>query len=586
IAIHMMIEKKYPLTQEMFSRMLSRRLEVNQESEMAFELLRFTKSKIVPLKQPEHVSSSEIVITKRFSNTTQTPLTRYKHRNKQEKEISTSIPTTVETKIIDASVKKTTNSANQQDPNKNWGSNIPNSPSSFDGVDLLKGSRGLNLYTISVEDMMKSSPIFLLSKASKNKSWLWHRRLNHLNFSTINDLARKDLNGVVKRQNCTLVEAAWTMLIFSRAPMFLWAEAVATACYTQNRSLIHTRHNKPPYELVHDKKPGLTFLHIFGALCYPTNDSEDLRKLKAKANSRIFVGYAPNRKGYRIYNKRTQRIMETIHVQFDELTKHMALVHIIQVPVVSAGTPSSTMIDQDAPSTSHLQSSLEVQPPISHQGVVARPNFEDNPFAQAKDDPFANKFAPEPNSEVSSLGDDHPMDNLIGDPSRPISTRKQLATDDLWCFYNSILSKVEPKNFKTAMTKACWFEAIHEEIYEFDRLQNKAWLVAKGYRQEEGIDFEESFALVARIEAIRIFIANAANKNMTIYQMDVKTVFLNGKLKEEVYVSQLEGFIDPDHTIHVYRLKKALYGLKQALKAWHKYAISSLMDTACRMSEQ
>ncbi|GJY56292.1 putative reverse transcriptase domain-containing protein, partial [Tanacetum coccineum] len=101
-----------------------------------------------------------------------------------------------------------------------------------DGVDLLKGSRGSNLYTISVGDMMKSSPICLLSKASKNKSWLWHRRLNHLNFGTINDLARKDLNDIVKRQNCTLVEVARTMLIFSKAPMFLWAEAVATACYT------------------------------------------------------------------------------------------------------------------------------------------------------------------------------------------------------------------------------------------------------------------------------------------------------------------------------------------------------------------
>ncbi|GJW96379.1 retrovirus-related pol polyprotein from transposon TNT 1-94, partial [Tanacetum coccineum] len=100
-----------------------------------------------------------------------------------------------------------------------------------------------------------------------------------------------------------------------------------------------------------------------------------------------------------------------------------------------------------------------------------------------------------------------------------------------------------------------------------DVLKNKARLVAKGYRQEKSIDFEESFAPVARIEAIRIFIANAASKNMTIYQMDVKTAFLNGELKEEVYVSQPEGFVDPDHLTHVYRLKKALYGLKQAPRA-------------------
>nr|GFB66582.1 retrovirus-related Pol polyprotein from transposon TNT 1-94 [Tanacetum cinerariifolium] len=298
-------------------------------------------------------------------------------------------------------------------------------------VDLIKGSRGTNLYTISVEDMMKSSTICLLSKASKNKSWLWHRHLDHLNFGTINNLARKDLvrglprlkfekdhlcsayqlgkskkhthkpkaentnlevlntlhmdlcgpmrvqtingkkyilvivddysrftwvkffrskdetsdvvikfitqiqvglnktvryvrtdngtefvnqtmtafydrigvfhqktvprtpqqNGVVERQNRTLVEAARTMLIFSKALMFLWAEAVATACYTQNRFLIHTHHHKTPYELVHNKKHDLTFFRVFGALCYPTNDSEDLGKLQPTADTGIFVGY-------------------------------------------------------------------------------------------------------------------------------------------------------------------------------------------------------------------------------------------------------------------------------------------------------
>ncbi|GJY58020.1 retrovirus-related pol polyprotein from transposon TNT 1-94 [Tanacetum coccineum] len=268
-------------------------------------------------------------------------------------------------------------------------------------VELIQCSRGSNLYTISVEDMMKSSPICLLSKASKNKSWLWHRRLNHLNFGTINDLARKDLvrglprlkfekdhlcsacqlgkskkhthkpktentnlevlntlymdlcgpmrvqtiNGkkyilvivddysqftwvkflrlkdetpeiVIKflKQNRTLIEAVRTMLIFFKALMFLWAEAVATACYTQNRSLIHTLHNKTPYELVHDKKPDLTFFRVFSALCYPINDSKDLGKLQPTADIGIFVGYAPSKKGYRIYNKRTRQIMETIHI--------------------------------------------------------------------------------------------------------------------------------------------------------------------------------------------------------------------------------------------------------------------------------
>ncbi|GKA67161.1 retrovirus-related pol polyprotein from transposon TNT 1-94 [Tanacetum coccineum] len=168
---------------------------------------------------------------------------------------------------------------------------------------------------------------------------------------------------------------------------------------------------------------------------------------------------------------------------------------------------------------------------------------------------------------------DHPLDNIVGNPSRPVSTRKQLASDALWCCFHTELSKVEPKNFKMAVIEDCWFQAMQDEIHEFDRLEvwelvprpiyvmvialkwiykvkldeygdvlkNKARLVAKGYRQEEGIDFEESFAPVARIEAIRIFIANAATKNMIIYQMDVKTTFLNGDLQEEVFVSQPEG---------------------------------------------
>ncbi|GJU45010.1 retrovirus-related pol polyprotein from transposon TNT 1-94 [Tanacetum coccineum] len=256
----------------------------------------------------------------------------------------------------------------------------------------------------------------------------------------------------------------------------------------------------------------------------------------------------------------------------------------------------STSVDQDAPSTSHSPSSSEIQPPISHPSAVVGPTIEGNPFAQADNDPFIKIFTPEPSSEVSSSEDvsttesnivtqsyDHlrkwtnaySLDNIIGNPSLLVSTLQQLATDALWCLYNSVLSKVEPKNFKSAMTKYRWFKAMQEEIHEFGRLQygdvlkNKARLVAKGYHQKEGIDFEESFAPVTRIEAIRIFIANAASKNMIIYQMDVKTLFLDGELKEEVYVSQSEGFVDPDHPTHMYRLKKALYGLKQAPHAWY-----------------
>ncbi|GJS47872.1 retrovirus-related pol polyprotein from transposon TNT 1-94 [Tanacetum coccineum] len=188
----------------------------------------------------------------------------------------------------------------------------------------------------------------------------------------------------------------------------------------------------------------------------------------------------------------------------------------------------------------------------------------------------------------------YPLENVIGDINRSVSTRRQLETDAMWCFFNEFLENVESKNFKEAVQYPCWIDAMQEEIHVFERLvvwelvlaplhslviglkwvykikldeygdvlKNKARLVAKGYRQEVGIDFEESFAPVARLEAIRLFIANAASQDMTIFQMDVKTAFLNGELNEVVYVSQPKVFVDPDLPTHVYRLKKALYGLK------------------------
>ncbi|GKC23381.1 retrovirus-related pol polyprotein from transposon TNT 1-94 [Tanacetum coccineum] len=160
-------------------------------------------------------------------------------------------------------------------------------------------------------------------------------------------------NGVVERRNCTLIEAARTMLIYAKALLFLWAEAVATACYTQNRSIIRLRHGKTPYELLHDKLPDLSFFHVFGALCYPTNDSENLGKLQPKADIGIFIGYAPTKKAFQIYNRRTRRIIETIHVDFDELTA-MASEHSSSGPTLHEMTPatiSSGLVPNPPPST-------------------------------------------------------------------------------------------------------------------------------------------------------------------------------------------------------------------------------------------
>nr|GEV59602.1 retrovirus-related Pol polyprotein from transposon TNT 1-94 [Tanacetum cinerariifolium] len=539
----------------------------------------------------------------------------------------------------------------------------------LDGVDLLTGSRGNNLYTLSLQDMMASSPICLLSKASKTKSWHWHRHLSHLNFGAINHLARQGLvrglpklkfekdhlcsacamskskkkshkpkskdtnqeklyllhmdicgpmrvesingkkyilvivddysrftwvkllrskdeardfifkflkmiqvrlkvpvrriqtdngtefvnqtlreyyeevgishetsverspqqNGVVKRRNHTLIEAARTMLIYAQALLFVWAEAVVTACYTQNRSIIRLRHGKTPYELLHNKLPDLSFLHVFGALCYPTNDSENFGKLQPKADNGIFIGYGPTKKAFWIYNRRTRRIIETIHVDFDELME-MASEHSSSGPALKEMTPVTISLGLMQKSSS---STPYVPPSGNDWDLLFQPMF----------------------------------DELVNPPP------------------------MEPKTYKEALTQSCWIEAMQEELNEFERLEvwelvprpnkvmvttlkviykvkldelggilkNKARLVACGYSQEEGIDFEESFALVARLEAIWIFLTYAAHKNMVVYQIDVKTAFLNGYLREEVYVSQSDGFVEQDNPNHVYKLKKALW---------------------------
>ncbi|GJZ53784.1 retrovirus-related pol polyprotein from transposon TNT 1-94 [Tanacetum coccineum] len=163
---------------------------------------------------------------------------------------------------------------------------------------------------------------------------------------------------------------------------------------------------------------------------------------------------------------------------------------------------------------------------------------------------------------------DHPLEQVIGNPSQSIRTRHQVETAGEMCMFALTMSRTEPKNIKEAMADSAWIEAMQEELHQFDQL-DKARLVAKGYSQHEGIDFKESFALVARLEAVRLFVSYATYKSFPVYQMDVKTTFLNGPLKEEVYVNQPDGFVDPHHPDKVYRLKEALYGLKQALRAWY-----------------
>ncbi|GJV60440.1 putative ribonuclease H-like domain-containing protein [Tanacetum coccineum] len=596
------------------------------------------------------------------------------------------------------------------------------------GNDLLTGSRGTDLYSISLQDSTSPNPICLMAKATSSQAWLWHRRLSHLNFDTINLLSKNNIvnglpklkfvkdhlcsscelplswgfvgetknldfigissscskerlhaqriqrstdkgteflnkslhayfakegirhetstartpeqNGVVERRNRTLVEAAQTMLSAAKVPLFFWAEAIATACFTQNRSLVIPRHEKTPYHILNARKPSVKFFHIFGSLCYIIRDGENLDKMKEKGDACIFVGYSTQSKAYRVFNKRTRMIVETIHVNFDELPQ-MASDHVSSDPAPQCST---TVLEQDSLSpvssavhaadnldkrqqhnTTHTSTTTDVAdpPPLNihsthqtptqlpivtaHENIIQAETNTEN--AQFDDDEFINIFSTpvQDQGETSSRHvdssnmhtfyqhhpsaqrwtKDHPLEQVIGNPSQSVRTRRQLETDGEMCMFALTVSRTEPKNIKEAMADSAWIESMQEELHQFDRLdvwelvdrplcknvinlkwlwknkrdeentiiRNKSRLVAKGYAQKEGIDFEESFAPVARLEAVRLFIAYAAHKSFTVYQMDVKTAFLYGPLKEEVYVNQPDGFVDPYHPDKVYRLK-------------------------------
>nr|GEX32508.1 hypothetical protein [Tanacetum cinerariifolium] len=248
-----------------------------------------------------------------------------------------------------------------------------------------------------------------------------------------------------------------------------------------------------------------------------------------------------------------------------------AIAPIIKViPPVNAyltGSPSSTTIEQDAPSTSNSPTPIETQSSVIPQDV-GDDNL-DMEVAHIGNDPFLVYLFQK--LLLRNLQQQHLLKQL------PISTRLQLYEQALFCYYDAFLTSVEPKTYKEALTQSCWIEAMQEELNEFEHLE--ARLVTRGYRQEEGIDFEESFSPVARLEAIRIFLAYASHKNMIVYQTGVKTAFLNGNLREDVYVSQPNGFVDPpNNPNHVYKLKKALYGLKQAPRAWYDMLSSFLLS--------
>nr|GEV16840.1 retrotransposon protein, putative, unclassified [Tanacetum cinerariifolium] len=466
------------------------------------------------------------------------------------------------------------------------------------GHDLLTGNRRSNRYTISLQELTSSTPLCLMAKSSPTQAWLWHRILSHLNFDYINLLSKKDVliglpklkfvkdqlcsscelskvkrnsfkskavpsskgrnlqalvitvrtdrgtellnktphaffkeegiehqtsttrtpkqNGVVERRNRTLVEVARTMLSASKLSLLVWTEAIATACYTQNRSIIIPTHDKTAYHIINDRKPSIKHLYIFGCICYLTRDGENLDKIKEKRASVHSSGILHSVKGISYAHVPSQQETDLLFGPlYDEFfTTGTSTAN-------KSSSPTNNSNQQDTQPTTNIQPTSAPSTPTYVHAEEINNNQAEEEHLQDKE--FTIPFC------------------------IPVPEVAESSSPNIECYKAKVVMKKKDED---------------QTI-----IRNKARLVAKGYSQQEGIGFEESFAPVTGLEVVRIFIAYTTHKSFPIYQMDVKMAFLNGPLKEEVYVAQPDGFVDPDHPEKVYRLRKALYGFKQALRA-------------------
>ncbi|GJU91935.1 retrovirus-related pol polyprotein from transposon TNT 1-94 [Tanacetum coccineum] len=465
-------------------------------------------------------------------------------------------------------------------------------------------------------------------------------------------------NGVAERKNKTLIEAARTMLLGSVFSKQYWNEAVATACYTQNRSTIVKRHLKNPYEIFHGRIPNIEFLIVFGCPVYIHKHKDCLGKFDEKADDGYFLGYSLVSKGFRVFNIRKQQTKETYHITFEEGTDPIKFskysvdniniaeseryppdeyihhyepsqkyqVNSNEVSFIDPyERPDLVVLETKAPSDQNDQNDQSDQNnhpaqendipndnPYGHsnhnndshiiENIINAEAVQDSePTSSLVEDASAQNTIPIPNIPSSSIPstislvaqdrwsqDKHiELVNIIGDPGAGMLTRAMAKTLSAAsaheCLFVDFLSEEEPKKVSEALKHPGWVDAMQDELNQFARnkvwtlvpapygktiigskwvfrnkrdetgivIKNKARLVAQGYNQQEGIDYDETFAPVARLEAIRIFLAFATYMNFIVYQMDVKSAFLNGKLKEEVYVKQPLGFESSEFPSHV-----------------------------------
>ncbi|GJT91932.1 retrovirus-related pol polyprotein from transposon TNT 1-94 [Tanacetum coccineum] len=365
-----------------------------------------------------------------------------------------------------------------------------------------------------------------------SKGWL---NLLHMDLcgpmrvASINGMKYILMHGVLKQDTPCIfqrrIEAARKMLSASKLPLFFWAEAIATACYTQNRSIIIPTHEKMAYHIINDRKPSIQHLHIFGFTCYLTRDGENLDKMKEKGDPCILVGYSTRSKGYRVYNKRTRLIFESIHIKFDEI-KEMTETSVDnntsclvpqrqktsdydnsgpvpQLQTVSPSADATALVNKSSsPTDNYIQQdtspTTNIHPTTEPTTLTTTVHAEENNDNQAEDahfEPyeFINPFCTpvqelaesslrnvdnsnmrtfyQPHQSEHRWTKDQPLSQVRGNPSKPVQTRRQLAKDPEMCIFALTVSTVEPKNIKEAMVDSAWIEAMQEVLHQFDRLQ-------------------------------------------------------------------------------------------------------------------
>nr|GEY38089.1 putative ribonuclease H-like domain-containing protein [Tanacetum cinerariifolium] len=445
-------------------------------------------------------------------------------------------------------------------------------------------------------------------------------------------------NGVAKRRNRTLIEAAKTMLADAKLPVTFWAEAVNTACYVQNRVLVNKSQNKTPYELFNGRTPAIGFLKPFGCHVMILNTLDNLGKFDVKGDEGYFIWYSMSSKAFRVFNKRTKRVEENLHVDFlenkaiekgagpnwlfdiDSLTNSMNYVPVMVVGINStnfSGTKEAAGQDvkKDVSSLryialpnwfheAHLESSTSnaqdtcnadapessgnfnptvtsTNPPTDHMETLAVETLIPTvsspvPTACLNDSPKPSSDTRLISKRVTNQDDTPSLDNILTLTNRieyilgvttntDDSNRVEADLGNMENNISNVWSLVDcPKEVRPIGIK---WDLKNKKDKIGIVIRNKARLVAQGHTQEEGIDYDEVFTPVARIKAIRLFLAYASFMGFMVYQMDVKSAFLYGTIDEEVYVMQPLGFQDPEFPTKVYKVEKAMYGLHQAPRA-------------------